>query len=345
MKQVAFSGTVARRAVRVNQKVLGIALLAVLIGCSAHSPAYRGAKYGDMLPGQEAKAAYDAFVADRSPQIRGRFNESSCSECHGIPTAGGSQVLQQDFVIKQAGARGSGVTFPRYALVHGLVAFRYPQGHYALRRPQPLYGVGFFESVPRPELEAIVADQRMHAPQHAGRIAILTDGSVGRFGWKASTPSLRAFVETAFATELGVPHSKDIPKVTRYLQLLAAPPRLGSNVHQGRMLFDFIGCADCHRPQLRTPDGTIDPYTDLLLHDMGAAMASFPEGAASASEYRTAPLWGIARTGSPFLHDGRAHSLAEAIELHGGQAADSAAAFDMLSQSDRAALLRFLKSL
>jgi CxxC motif-containing protein (DUF1111 family) len=35
------------------------------------------------------------------------------------------------------------------------------------------------------------------------------------------------------------------------------------------------------------------------------------------AEWRTAPLWGVADSG-PYLHDGRANSLAEAIELHGG---------------------------
>ena len=57
------------------------------------------------------------------------------------------------------------------------------------------------------------------------------------------------------------------------------------------------------------------PYTDLLLHDMGEGLADGrPEGRATGTEWRTAPLWGIGLTGTvtgqtSFLHDGRARSL------------------------------------
>jgi CxxC motif-containing protein (DUF1111 family) len=44
------------------------------------------------------------------------------------------------------------------------------------------------------------------------------------------------------------------------------------------------------------------------------------------------------------LHDGRAHSVADAIRHHGGEAAASRAAFDALSSADRDALLDFVES-
>lgn len=83
-------------------------------------------------------------------------------------------------------------------------------------------------------------------------------------------------------------------------------------------------------------------YSDLLLHDMGNALADgFVQGAASGSEFRTAPLWRAADR-AHFLHDGRAHDIPEAIGLHGGQAAGAAASFGSLSSSDRQSLLDFL---
>jgi CxxC motif-containing protein (DUF1111 family) len=83
-------------------------------------------------------------------------------------------------------------------------------------------------------------------------------------------------------------------------------------------------------------------YSDLLLHDMGGALADgFEQGSASGREFRTAPLWRVADR-AHFLHDGRAHSIGEAIASHGGQAAAAAAGFASLSSSDQQSLLVFL---
>ena len=82
-------------------------------------------------------------------------------------------------------------------------------------------------------------------------------------------------------------------------------------------------------------------YTDLLLHDMGPDLADICLGEAQPSEFRTEPLMGL-RLGTAFLHDGRASTIAQAIELHGGEATASRDRFLRLSPLARAALLRFL---
>jgi CxxC motif-containing protein (DUF1111 family) len=94
------------------------------------------------------------------------------------------------------------------------------------------------------------------------------------------------------------------------------------------------------------------PYTDLLLHDLGPDLDDgYTEGRALTSEWRTPPLWGIGlqesfQGGRAFyLHDGRAASLEEAIELHGGEGSLSRDAFLALSAEGRARLVRFLRSL
>lgn len=98
---------------------------------------------------------------------------------------------------------------------------------------------------------------------------------------------------------------------------------------------------------------TIHPFTDLLLHDMGKGLAeTLPMYKARASEWRTAPLWGLGfsltiaeggRVG--FLHDGRARNIEEALLWHGGEAAISQKKFTRLKKNDCAALLLFLRSL
>ena len=124
---------------------------------------------------------------------------------------------------------------------------------------------------------------------------------------------------------------------------------------------------------------TIFPYTDLLLHDMGGACEPVareaaaggacaanddcvwvrrctgladgkPEGAASGSEWRTAPLWGLGlvetvNARATYLHDGRARTIEEAILWHGGEAQASRDEFVGMAAADRGALLAFLNSL
>jgi CxxC motif-containing protein (DUF1111 family) len=95
----------------------------------------------------------------------------------------------------------------------------------------------------------------------------------------------------------------------------------------------------------------IFPYTDLLLHDMGAGLAdNRPDGQASGTEWRTAPLWGIGLVETVnghtmFLHDGRARSIEEAILWHGGEAEEARQCFLGLTMEEREALIRFLESL
>jgi CxxC motif-containing protein (DUF1111 family) len=128
---------------------------------------------------------------------------------------------------------------------------------------------------------------------------------------------------------------------------------------KGEALF-YAGCDDCHAPTLRTgalpevpevSNQVIHPYTDLLLHDMGPALADQrPDFQASGSEWRTAPLWGIGLVETVnghtnFLHDGRARSLLEAVLWHGGEAAAARDRVRGMSAQQRAALVAFVASL
>lgn len=88
-------------------------------------------------------------------------------------------------------------------------------------------------------------------------------------------------------------------------------------------------------------------YSDLLLHDMGEALAdNAPEGLGLPTEWKTAPLWGVGQTDKPLLHDGRAgRDFTKAIEFHGGEAEGAKRRFQGLSPADQAALIAFLEKL
>lgn len=207
------------------------------------------------------------------------------------------------------------------------------------------------------------------------------DKHICRFGRKGATFDLLHQTANAYNQDIGVTSSfepKDpytgfdtdpeiadatVRNVVFYLQTLKAPIQRNQNeaaVMKGKALFTQIQCAACHKPELKTGYSPVDalsfktfnPYTDLLLHDMGSALDDgYTEGSAKTYEWRTPPLWGLglspnSQGGTFFLmHDGRAGSINEAIQLHGGEAANSRTSYNQLNESDKKALLKFLNSL
>lgn len=114
---------------------------------------------------------------------------------------------------------------------------------------------------------------------------------------------------------------------------------------RGADLFEDAGCVSCHVPRLDSTIGSLPLYSDLLLHDMGEELADGIEaGLATGSEFRTGPLWGIAMHG-PWMHDGRADSLHDAILAHGGEGQASRDAYADLSAEDQHAMEVFLQAL
>jgi CxxC motif-containing protein (DUF1111 family) len=95
---------------------------------------------------------------------------------------------------------------------------------------------------------------------------------------------------------------------------------------------------------------TFQPYTDLLLHDMGEDLADHrPDFTAGGRDWRTAPLWGLglstAVNGSgALLHDGRARNVVEAILWHGGEATSARERFRSMPKRDRDALVQFVEA-
>ena len=151
----------------------------------------------------------------------------------------------------------------------------------------------------------------------------------------------------------------------------------------GEQVFQQAGCANCHHQEITTversvplsypevatepfsnvyysvnlvrvgfqPDhhgtGVVVPlYSDLKRHYMGPGLAETFEraGEIPQGDFITARLWGIADT-APYLHDGRATTLNQAILAHGGEAQTARDYYANLSTSDQSALIAFLKSL
>jgi CxxC motif-containing protein (DUF1111 family) len=153
-----------------------------------------------------------------------------------------------------------------------------------------------------------------------------------------------------------------IRSLPRPIEVRAENADQANLITTGKSLFSRIGCNACHTESLASVRGF---YSDLLLHDMGSDLASQggyrgprdledrpgppgnePEDSEqpAPTEWRTPPLWGVADS-APYLHDGRALGLEQAIEMHGGEARSSADRFRQLAPENQRAIVTFLKSL
>jgi CxxC motif-containing protein (DUF1111 family) len=187
-----------------------------------------------------------------------------------------------------------------------------------------------------------------------------------RFANEGCTPAQR---DCLAAPRGGQPEidDKTLADVVFYQSTLAPPARRNvadAQVQRGEKLFGQAQCAACHRPSYVTGDGPnpamtspalsgqrIWPYTDLLLHDMGPALADGrPDFAATGRQWKTPPLWGIGlirdvNGHQRLLHDGRARGVLEAVLWHGGEAEAAKQQVLTMSRAEREALVKYLVSL
>jgi len=238
----------------------------------------------------------------------------------------------------------------------------YTPAFYSIRIAPQLVGMGLLEAVGETTIEALADPSDSDSDGISGRFSTVTDPEtgllrLGRFGYKASKDSVRHQIAGALNADMGVTTTVfpvldgdtssgpvelaegDLNNWTTYISVLGVAARRNltdAQALQGQALFNSASCWKCHTPTLTTSpfhpmaelrNQTIHPYTDLLLHDMGAGLAdNMGEGNATGAEWRTPPLWsigftpGVSRTGEAYLHDGRARTLEEAILWHSGEA-------------------------
>lgn len=206
------------------------------------------------------------------------------------------------------------------------------------RVPTPVFGLGLLEAVPEEAILALADPDDSDGDGVSGRpnrvrSARAGRSVLGRFGWKASQPTVEQQIARAFSEDLGltsllypegtctarqeecraIPASgepeisdHELKRTALYIRLLAVPARrdwTDPAVLRGKALFAQTGCATCHHPAFKTgevPDlpelsgQALRPFTDLLLHDMGDDLADGrPDGEATGREWRTPPLWGL----------------------------------------------------
>jgi CxxC motif-containing protein (DUF1111 family) len=255
----------------------------------------------------------------------------------------------------------------------------------------PNFGLGLLEAIPEATIVGMSDEADADGDGISGKANFVYDPiagttKLGRFGWKANTATLLTQTAGAYNADIGITSSylplencsgqypgcpvspqevsdAVVQAVAFYVRTLGVPARRllsDAQARQGEAVFKAAKCTACHVQTQTTgtlagvpevSDQKIHPYTDMLVHDMGPALADGrPDFLATGSEWRTAPLWGIGLTPlvnghSNFLHDGRARSLLEAVLWHGGEATAAREYVRNASAADRSALIRFLESL
>lgn len=293
------------------------------------------------------------------------------------------------------------------------------------RNTPALWGMGEIEKFRAAGGDAIrrrLADEiTAKRPWITGRAPVTADGEDGWYGWRGQVASLDRIVRGACASEMGIQvpgateaispvaekkrtsrrttarkseafdlNEEQVLALTSFVSDLPNPVRrvsssLAESAHSGERLFNNIGCADCHVPDLGSIKGL---YSDQLLHDMGEATSDVQAtaplirtqtrlvtqqigggmggGGYGASASLTTLIRPVTQTvvvptrrtmewktpplwgvrdSYPYFHDGRAPTLRDAIHMHGGEAQRSADEFRTLNADQQQALVTFLESL
>lgn len=309
-----------------------------------------------------------------------RFNGDSCRACHFDPVIGGAGPrgvnVMRHGVLNDDGEfvpPSLGTVLHKSTMLFGNVNRPEPEANiFEHRQTPPLFGLGLIESIPEDVIVANADPHDVDGDGVSGRVSRTDGGRLGRFGWKGQVPSIAEFVRDAVTTELGmtlplqqgltfgkIHDNDDVPdpelslddaeRLTTYLTLLGPPPRQpiadAARAARGEQVLDEVGCTRCHVPSLPGAGGPVPLYSDLLLHEvLPEGTAGIEEASANMRELRTPPLWGVSQS-APYLHDGRADTVDEAVRFHDGEATTSRQAYEALADDERESLLYFLGTL
>lgn len=309
------------------------------------------------------------------------FNGDSCRGCHHDPVVGGAGGLDVD-VVRFGYVDGQGLVSE---LPTGPVASRLSVGDtprdelhvdanlVETRQTPTLFGLGLVDRIRDEVLLGYVDPNDVNGDGITGR-ARMVDGRPGRFGHKADVPTLIDFTADALFNELGLTvnpaHSifagavdgdaapdpelsdQDFADLAFFISHLAPPspvlpinPTAVQRIEEGESFFLSIGCGGCHVPTLVSADGVVNAYSDFLLHDVGdPARYHVKDHGVESGEFRTPPLWGLRDT-APYLHDGSAETIRDAIlNGHYGEASAARQGFESLTFDSRSKVEEFLLS-
>jgi CxxC motif-containing protein (DUF1111 family) len=304
-------------------------VLCVLLSCAAFgqrvravAPAPRPVPFGQPLLGVSAEqralfAAGKVEFEQRESVESGLgpvFNSLACSECHLVPDIGGGSERR----VTRIGTMVNGVFDPLTRFGGSLLQARAignldGVGHVytpelappeativALRRAQPIFGLGLVDATPDATFIALAAAEAARGDGTAGRVHMVDNISagmktVGKFGWKAQVPTLFQFSGDAYLNEMGITNpefpdencpsgncaelefnpfpglnvgSGPVKALTDFMALLAVPPRgpITAAAAAGEEVFNRIGCNACHVSTLQSGANASAAFDRVTYH-------------------------------------------------------------------------------
>ena len=226
----------------------------------------------------------------------------------GLDAEGKMHMEFTDVPVTLAGGDVVHLRKPSYSIDHLAYGPLHKDTMISPRLTPQMIGLGLVEAVPAAEILQYADPDDANGDGISGRpnlVWSLEKGAVtiGRFGWKAGTPSIRQQAASAFAGDIGIstslvhapsgdctkrqarciaaPNGEDahhdnaeasdqmLDLLTFYAHNLAVPRRrnpAAPEVLAGKKLFYAIGCAGCHRPKLMT--GEAPAGEDHLAHQL-----------------------------------------------------------------------------
>ena len=207
----------------------------------------------------------------------------------GHAPEGRLELRYRERPVALAGGETASLRVPAYRIREPGYGPLHPAVRLSPRVAQPMIGLGLLEAVAEADLLARADPHDADGDGISGRPNRLPDGRLGRFGWKAGQPGLRAQIAAALSADLGLsspdrdaewgdctaaqaacraaPHGESpedgdveapelfIQKLLAYARNLAVPTRRGADdsaVLRGKRLFYGSGCAGCHTPKHAT---------------------------------------------------------------------------------------------
>lgn len=281
------------------------------------------------IPGRDR---YGAPLAE--PVYGGQFNNQAID---GVKPEGKVMIRHEELPGHFADGTPYSLRKPSYQFTDLGYGPMHAQTMVSPRIAQQVIGLGLLEAIPEKSILALADPDDRNSDGISGRPNRVWDAfaktrKLGRFGWKANTPTVAHQTAGAANGDMGITsrpfpieecmsaqkdcrmaprggkpeiNGRNLAKLIFYTATTAVPARRDVDdpqVLRGKQLFHQAQCVACHVPKHLTgtvrglPElskQTIRPYTDLLLHDMGPELAdNRPDFEATGSEWRTPPLWG-----------------------------------------------------
>ncbi len=314
-------------------------------------------------------------------------SQISINGMHNVPFEGKPKIKYDEIRVKFPDGEVDTILKPNYFLSdlnYGKLA---KDTKITFRLAPSLHGLGLIEKISDEQILANADEFDKNNDGISGKPNMVYSHiskkiELGRYTWKASSPTVIEQIANAANNDMGLttwvhpndnctkkqrnclnaPKARDkidlpdlrLGAINFYIENLRAyRPKVSKEFDEGLKLFKKVSCSSCHISSFKVENGiNIPVYSDFLLHDMGEGLSDGrSEFKASGSEWRTAPLWGLAlhekinKQKPRLLHDGRARNFQEAILWHGGEAKNSKNAYMNLSKEERKKLIKFLENL